>query len=151
MIVNYINYQTLLAAQESAQWAKWTCLVGLAGVIVTAIATIVAFRALGQWKLQYREDKKIKLIDSLIMLNNVLISIPKDLSDDKDLVNRKSITAAVSEVHARCRIYLSDRPNEALLANLNLLNEKFAAFISGKAYKSEIALCASKMLMIDLS
>ncbi|MDM2774973.1 hypothetical protein [Citrobacter sp. Cpo126] len=150
MVYDYISYKSLLVAQDALFWSKFSALIGLASVLVTFFAGVVAFRALDQWKLQYNEDKKLKLIDAIIEYNNTLISIPKTLDDDPKHVNRKLIIAAFSNLQARCTIYLSANPNEELSENMSKLRDRQFCFLAGKVYKSELALLIGVMLFMNL-
>ncbi|EML9988427.1 TPA: hypothetical protein R4X15_000739 [Citrobacter amalonaticus] len=150
MVYDYISYKSLLVAQDALFWSKFSALIGLASVLVTLFAGVVALRALGQWKIQYNEDRKIKLMDSIIEYNNTLIAIPKTLDDDPNHVNRKLIITAFNNLQARCTIYLSSNPNEELSENMSSLRERQFKFLAGKVYKSELALFAGVMLFINL-
>lgn len=150
MVYDYISYKSMLIAQEALFWSKFSALIGLASVIVTLFAGLVAFRALDQWKVQYNEDKKIKLMDSIIEYNNTLIAIPKNLDDDSNHVNRKILITAFNNLQARCTIYLSTHTNEELSKNIKKLREYQFKFLAGKVYKSELALLAGLMLYVDL-
>lgn len=150
MIYDYISYKSLLVAQDALFWSKFSALIGLASVIVTLFAGLVAFRALDQWKFQYNEDKKIKLMDSIIEYNNTLIAIPKTLDDDPNHVSRKLIITAFNNLQARGTIYLSTNSNAELSENMSKLREHQFKFLAGKVYKSELALIAGVMLLINL-
>ncbi|EPL1120502.1 TPA: hypothetical protein R6W42_000800 [Citrobacter freundii] len=150
MVYDYISYKSLLVAQDALFWSKFSALIGLASVLVTLFAGVVAFRALNQWKLQYNEDKKLKLMDAIIEYNNTLITIPKTLNDDPNHVNRKLIITAFNCLQARCTIYLSANPNEELSENMRKLRERQFEFLAGGVYKSELALYASVMLFMNL-
>lgn len=150
MDATYIAYETLVANRDAAFWAKFSALVSLASIGVTLFAGIVGFLALGQWKKQYNEDKKLKLMDAIIEYNNTLISMPKNLENDEDYVNRKLIIRAFNELQSRCNIYLSSNSNDDISKTMDNLRELQMAFLAGKGFKSELALLAGKMLYIDL-
>ncbi|CAH3424765.1 hypothetical protein [Enterobacter hormaechei] len=150
MTESYIAYQSLVVSRDALFWTKISTIVSIVGVLVTLLAGVVAFLALGQWKQQYNEDKKIKLMDAIIEYNNVLISIDKNLDNDERHVNRKLITKAFNELHSRCNIYLSSNTDESLSKTMGALREHQMAFLAGKVFKSELALFAGKMLYVDL-
>lgn len=150
MDVDVISFESMLAAKASADWAFYALFVTSASLVISLITLIIARKALYTWKEQYKEDKKIKLIDTLILFNNKLIIMPKSLGDCEDDTHRKLLIVAMSEVHARCVVYLKDKPNAELSESLELLRDQFEHFLAGQAYKSELALIASKMLMMDL-
>jgi|GEM_PF-1851435 hypothetical protein len=151
MDADLISFESLIAAKASAEWAFYSLLVSAGSIVISIITLVIAKKALNTWKDQYREDKKIKLIDTLVSFNNLLISMPKNLENDVGNVNRKLITAAISEIQVRCLVYLNDSPNEKLAENFSALREKFADFIAGNAYKSELGLISGKMLFTDLA
>lgn len=58
MTESYIAYQSLVVSRDALFWTKISTIVSIVGVLVTLLAGVVAFLALGQWKQQYNEDKK---------------------------------------------------------------------------------------------
>lgn len=52
MDANYISYESLLAARDSAQWAYWSMWIALASSIFTSLALVVGWMSIVSWRRQ---------------------------------------------------------------------------------------------------
>jgi len=77
MDFDYTSYQSMLAAQESANWAFWSMNISIATAISTAITLIIAWKALHTWRRQEELKVKVDLKRSLIDLLDSVQAMPE--------------------------------------------------------------------------
>ncbi|EMO2078527.1 hypothetical protein VC506_01815 [Citrobacter freundii] len=160
MSVDFIGYHSLLvaqastlAAQESAFWAKVTGLISAVSVIATFVAAYVAYKALGQWRLQLHEDNRVKLIDSLISFNTTVVAVPKDIMTNagENNIFRKNIVSVAGEVCARFVIFDRKESIDSLKENMHRFRTLVTSMLNGEDVKVELSLITNTMIMGDLT
>ncbi|EBU3153478.1 hypothetical protein CVQ51_22465 [Salmonella enterica] len=160
MSVDFLAYHSLLteqasalAAQDSAFWAKISCLVAVFGVFATFCAAAAAFITIRQWNKGIKEEKKNKLIESLVAFNKILVDVPKNILKDcgENNSHRRSVISSSMEVLARYVIYSNSFQNADLKSNMDEFRRMITDFLAGKELKIEISLITGSMLMDNLA
>lgn len=80
---NYIAYQSLVAARESATWAFWSMIGTFSGIFVGLFTIFYAARALSTWREQEKTKLKMDFKKSILALNYAVRSFPEEWSYTK--------------------------------------------------------------------
>lgn len=73
---NFVSYESMLAAQDSAKWAFWGMVATWGSLVVSALTLILAYRALTSWKEQEKLKVKQDFKASLFQLRSLLLHMP---------------------------------------------------------------------------
>ncbi|ELK6101640.1 MULTISPECIES: hypothetical protein [Citrobacter] len=82
MNIEYISYESLVAARESALWAKWAMYGTWVSAVATLIAALVAGFAIFGWRRQEEASELKTLRVSIYYYHLALIRAPKFYRDD---------------------------------------------------------------------
>ncbi|EPX2177598.1 hypothetical protein ACWXZN_004794 [Serratia marcescens] len=76
MDTDLINYETMLAAKDSAQWAWWTMAATIFSVFISLATLGMAYIALDSWREQERLKLKMEFKRTVLELSYSLDSMP---------------------------------------------------------------------------
>ncbi|HFQ9379769.1 hypothetical protein [Serratia marcescens] len=80
MDTDLINYETMLAAKDSAQWAWWTMAATIFSVFISLATLGMAYIALDSWREQERLKLKMEFKRTVLELRYSLDSMPESWS-----------------------------------------------------------------------
>jgi hypothetical protein len=141
MDADIISFESMLAAQQGADWAFWAMLGTWFSGIVTLVAALVAFKALQTWKQQEKHNEKKSLKVALISYRNLLAMMPDKLCPhDPDCRQ-----PALSLQDSMNQIYLHVTLMEVMLDTDDIgqqfyaLYNRHGEYMQGKVTKDKVA------------
>jgi len=120
MDTEIINYETMLATQQSAKWAFWAMWGTWFSGGATLLAAFVALRALNTWKHQARHSELKSLKNALINYRNLAIYLPERIVPTNPNEFRE---AAIASQNAMNHIWAVVTEMEIDLSNPNEIGE----------------------------
>jgi len=137
---NLIDFESMLAARDAADWAFWTMVVTMISVIVTFFATVIAILSIKGWK-RHEEANEIKnLRVAAYNFHTSLIRLPLTKSVElaqSDWSRIDNAYSALSNVYV-ATLMMHDVKTRGLASNLySEFADIFGLYTSGEINNEE--------------
>lgn len=78
MSSDFISFESMLAARESANWTYWIMVATWISLVTSLGTFFLAFLALNSWKQQEKTKVKMNFKKEILNLKNVITAVPRD-------------------------------------------------------------------------